>query len=173
MTKESFYKDYQNFQLLVNPVLFPSVTEGDGTAYAKINLNGYYDIRLESFAGFSRSTYAGANVFYPAIIESSIFTSPQTVVPGFSGYSHPLSATGGASGALFIPTQDFEIDYSFKNVYINGGFFFRIGQGTPARPFNIASSLWQTNSWNPAIPAWNNNSNVIIQFSYKPVEALK
>ncbi len=83
MTKQEFYKDYQNFQLLVNPLLFPAVTQGNGTAYAKINLNGYYDIRLENFTGFSRSTYPGGTVTYPAILESSLFTSPQTVIPGF------------------------------------------------------------------------------------------
>jgi hypothetical protein len=168
MRRGDFYKDYQNFQLLVNPVLFPAVTRGDGTAYAPLNLNGYYDIRLENFTGFSRSTYPGSTITYPAILQSSLFSSAETVIPGFSGYSYPLTAFSG--GALFIPTQDFELDYEFKNVYINGGFYFKIGQGTPADPYNIHSSLWQTSSYNPAVPAWNNNSNVIVQFSYRPAK---
>jgi hypothetical protein len=165
-----FYKDYQNFQLLVSPALFPDLYNGDGTCYAKINLNGYYDLRLESFAGYSRvGTYAGSNIVYPAILQSSLFSSPMTAIPNNPGIAMPLNAF--TSGALFIPTQDFELDYSFNNVYINGGFFFRIGQGTTSEPFVIRSSLWQANTYNSSIPPWNNNSNILIQFSYKPSKA--
>lgn len=165
-----FYNDYQNFQLLVNPILYPDLLQGDGTCYAKINLNGYYDLRLESFAGFTRTaTWAGATTTYPAMLQCSLFSSPMNAIPNSSGVSVPLTAQ--TNGAVFIPTQDFELDYSFNNVYINGGFFFRIGQGTTSEPFIISSSLWQTNSYNPVIPPWNNNSNIIVQLSYKPSKA--
>lgn len=167
MKQDDFYNDHGNFQILLSLGSFPSLSVGDGSAFKKLNLNGYYNIRVESITGINRATGVTYPAFitHPLIFESSICSPPVQVIPG--GGKLTMVATYQTNGADLIQQPDFELDYQYNGVYINGGITFRLGVGTQSQPFNFASSLWQPSQYLPSYPAWNENGCAIIQISYR------